>query len=483
MMNNNKNQLEVLKSTAGNGSGFVPKRCSENWIKFNTPELYESIINYTKLEDVDFRTRLIMFHNEYETIPLCIECKTHKIKLKEMYKHSNFCSRSCAIKNIATQEKTKNTCDEKYGKRFNVERKEKYDLGEHHTQNNITNIEDINKKEFIITLIKNGGWVAVAEHFNLTTNSHTSTSNFLKKYCNITLTDHTRPKSIPEKMVIDFVKENCQYNVQTNCKNIIAPYELDIYIPELKLAIEFDGLYRHSYNSKETVFCKNYHKMKTDMCENLGIKLIHIFESDWVNKEPIIKSMIRNSIKASKHRIYARKCEIRKVGHRETKDFLNSNHIQGAIMSFDNSVGLYHDGKLCSIMVMGKSRFAKDEYELLRFANIIDTNVVGGFSKLLKNVSKENKNIISYGNRRWCCIHDNVYEKNGFEFLGVTVPNYFYFKNREYELYSRNKFQKHKLKNMLEKFDEDMTESENMFSNGYRRIWDCGNIKYSLTNQ
>lgn len=69
----------------------------------------------------------------------------------------------------------------------------------------------------------------------------------------------------------------------------------------------------------------------------------------------------------------------------------------------------------------------------------------------------------------------NLYIKNGFNFSYLTKPNYFYFKNR---VYSRQQFQKHKLKNKLDYFDEYKTESENMFNNGYRRFWNSGNLKY-----
>ena len=37
------------------------------------------------------------------------------------------------------------------------------------------------------------------------------------------------------------------------------------------------------------------------------------------------------------------------------------------------------------------------------------------------------------------------------------------------------KYQKHKLQNILENFDKDLTEWHNMKNHGYDRIWDCGN--------
>ena len=67
----------------------------------------------------------------------------------------------------------------------------------------------------------------------------------------------------------------------------------------------------------------------------------------------------------------------------------------------------------------------------------------------------------------------NVYRNNGFKELKPSASNYFYIKNGR--RFSRVKFQKHKLKNLLESFDEELTEKENMSNNGYNWIYDCGN--------
>ena len=70
-----------------------------------------------------------------------------------------------------------------------------------------------------------------------------------------------------------------------NCRNIIAPLEIDIFIPSKNIAIEYDGLYWHSSNkfSGRTIE-KKYHLNKTEQCLKKGIKLIHIFENEWILK-------------------------------------------------------------------------------------------------------------------------------------------------------------------------------------------------------
>jgi hypothetical protein len=131
-------------------------------------------------------------------------------------------------------------------------------------------------------------------------------------------------------------------------------------------------------------------------------------------------------------------------------------------------------------MTFGKSRYNKAyEYELLRFANKCNINVIGGFSKLLKYfiTTYSPKSIITYADRRFS--NGNVYEKNNFTFLHNSKPNYYYTKYDKH-LYSRVVFQKHKLNNKLEVFNSELTEWENMQLNNYDRIWDCGNKVYYL---
>ena len=86
---------------------------------------------------------------------------------------------------------------------------------------------------------------------------------------------------------------------------------------------------------------------------------------------------------------------------------------------------------------------------------------------------------MTYADRRYS--DGTLYEKIGFKKIGISKPNYFYFKNTSM-LLSRLKFQKHKLKNILESFNPELTEWDNMQLNGYDRIWDCGNYVFGWKN-
>jgi len=129
-------------------------------------------------------------------------------------------------------------------------------------------------------------------------------------------------------------------------------------------------------------------------------------------------------------------------------------------------------------MSFGKSRYNKNyDWELVRYCNILNHNIIGGASKLLNYFRKiNNGSIISYADYTWS--NGNLYQKLGFNLINQTRPSFWYI-NKD-GIYSRNQFQKHKLKNKLTIFDEKLTEWQNMVNNGYDRIWGCGNLVYVI---
>lgn len=287
--------------------------------------------------------------------------------------------------------------------------------------------------------------------------------------------ENCRPSSQFEEEVLYFIKSIYSGRVIRNDRELIYPQELDIVIPEKQLAIECNGIYWHSETIKPD---KKYHLNKTNKVREKGYRLIHINDSEWNFYKPILCDLISKTLGVVKERVYARKCKIRELSAIETKEFLEKNHLQGYIPS-KYRYGLFWNGKLVSVMTFSKPRFGGvAEYELCRFSNLIGVSVLGGFSKLLSHfVKKLSPNtIISF-----CDIahfSGKIYEDNGFKLINVSPPNYKYFTKRDYILHSRNKFQKHKLSRILEKYDPSLTEYENMRENNYHRIWDCGNYVY-----
>jgi hypothetical protein len=131
-------------------------------------------------------------------------------------------------------------------------------------------------------------------------------------------------------------------------------------------------------------------------------------------------------------------------------------------------------------MSFSKPRFNKKyDWENIRTCTKINYCVVGGFSKLLKFFKTNyDGSIVSYVDSRY--FNGSGYEENGFKYTNHTNPNYFYFKESTLNLFNRVKFQKHKLKDILECFDENLTEQQNMSNNNFLWIYDCGNDVYEF---
>ena len=279
-----------------------------------------------------------------------------------------------------------------------------------------------------------------------------------------------------------------------NDRDVLNGKELDVFIPSQKIAIEFDGLYWHSELQGEKD--KDYHLKKTKACENKGIHLIHIFENEWTRKRDIVKSRLRHILGASNQTpIYARKCSVKEIGNDQKKEFLENHHIQSAGRS-KVKLGIFHgeffNSRLVGVMTFGTPSVAQghkedkrgEQWEMKRFA--LSRPVVGGAGKLFKHFTRnfDCGKVKTYADRRWSTKLDNVYEKIGFEHVGSSEPNYYYFrreKGASQELKHRFNFRKNVLDEKLDSFDPSLTEWENMQRNGYDRIWDCGHLKYRWT--
>lgn len=297
------------------------------------------------------------------------------------------------------------------------------------------------------------------------------------------LCPHCNPRkksSIGEHGIKKFL-QFLDIDIQENIRNIIPPYELDIYLPDHNIAIEYCGLYWHSEIYKD----KHYHKMKHDLCKEKGIRLITIFEDEWVNNCMLVKNKIRHILNKRKSRIYARNCTIATIDYKIASTFIEENHVQGSDRA-GLYYGLYNNHHLVSVMSFKKlnvSRGVKcnditsNKIELSRYCT--SDVVVGGFNKLLNHFIRNHKHeydtILSYCDLRWG--NGDTYKKSGFVYEKTTSVNYWYWKNMQ--RYHRYNFTKHKL---LKQYPDKKhkTEKEIMYENNYNIIWDCGSDLYSL---
>jgi hypothetical protein len=262
-----------------------------------------------------------------------------------------------------------------------------------------------------------------------------------------------------------------------NDRSVLDGLEVDVLIPSKSVGIEYDGLYWHNELYKD----KDYHINKTKLAEQKNIDLIHIFEDEWLHKREIVTSIINNKLGNNDVTVYGRKCSVSEISVDVCRSFLEKNHIQGYVNS-KIKIGLYFDGELISVMTFGGNRVAlgskgvEGEYEMLRFCNKLNTNVVGGASKLFKYFIKtyKPKKVTSYSDTRY--FNGGLYEKLGFTYDGETRPNYWYvIKNKREHRY---KYRKDRL--VSEGFDPNKTEHQIMLERKIYRIYDCGNRRWVL---
>jgi len=284
-------------------------------------------------------------------------------------------------------------------------------------------------------------------------------------------------KSGLETLFGDFIKNNYNGKIENNKK--FSYKEIDLYLDELKLGFDFNGVYWHNELYKNN----NYHLDKTEFFENIGIKLIHIYEDDWLYKQDIVKSRILNLLGKS-NKIYARDCEIKEVyDNNLVRNFLEQNHLQGFVGS-KIKIGLFYNDELVSLMTIGSLRKSLGQkskegtYEMLRFCNKLNTNVVGGASKIFKYFIKKYAplEMISYADRSWS--QGNLYEKLGFKLVHKTQPNYYYVIDG---------IRKHRFgfrKDVLVENGSDSLKSEHdiMLEKNIYRIYDSGQLKYKFTS-
>jgi len=296
-------------------------------------------------------------------------------------------------------------------------------------------------------------------------------------HCAAVLTD-----SAPERELADYVSSIVDVEVLRNDRTLIAPLELDIFVPDKKVAIEYCGLYWHSEVASGKP--RRYHYDKMMKCSEQGVRLITVFEDEYLARPHVVKSRVANALGVAERRVYARKCLFGAVQHQQAKLFLDDNHLQGA-SGFKYAFGLFYESELVMLMTFGPlSRThalvdGKPTLELKRFASLPGWSVPGGASKLLKNSLKllirhnEYRYLKSYCDMRYANIAGPVYESLGFEKVSRTTHTPHYVK-------AGKRHRNQGLRKTPEERLTGKTEWELRQEQGYDRIWDCGHATYVL---
>lgn len=417
---------------------------------------------------------------------------------KKYEKYEKTCMEKYGCKNVSqakmVREKIENHFEKKYGNKnilitdhFHKKMLEKYGVKNRNQIHIIDGrYEDLNNPDWLKEKHKEFSLEQISKILGVTKR----TVELKFKKLNLEINDKKNNKrSKLEIEVQNFIEQECGLKTENSVRTILKNNkELDIYIPEKNIAIEFNGLYWHScFDKNDEKNVSKRHIIKTDECEEKGIQLLHIFENEWINNKDLWKSVIKAKCGIFDRKYGARELKISINEDKiKIKNFLSENHLQGS-SNFNFSICLINENKeIIQVATFGKPRFTKHEncLELLRFCTKKNNAVIGGFSKIIKNYKKNNKeDLLSYANRRWS--DGGVYKRHNFDFLNFSKESPLIW-NKNFsnpkKLEHRTSYQKHKLKNKLAIFYEDLSAHENLYLNNYGIIWDSGNIVFKLNN-
>ena len=274
-----------------------------------------------------------------------------------------------------------------------------------------------------------------------------------------------------ELEICDWVRNHTTSAVRLGDRSVITPLELDIYIPEKKLAIEYCGLYWHSENTGQKTSA--YHQIKWQRCLDQGIKLITIFEDEWIFKKDIVQQMLIRNLGITTNRLAARKCKIIDLDTAQARNFFEKNHIHGYAAS-KIRLGLLHDDQLVYAMTFSQKNISRKntEWEIQRMAGSADLIVQGGAGKLFAEFCRRVQpcTVVSYADSKW--FTGDSYSNLGFVLEKHTSPGYWYFSLPDVTRIHRFTLRKNAQDN------PDLTEWQNRQSQGWDRIWDCGHARW-----
>lgn len=304
------------------------------------------------------------------------------------------------------------------------------------------------------------------------------------------ITTETTGTSFAEKEIVSFIKSIYKGDIIENSRKLLGGKEIDIYIPEYKVAIELNGIYWHSnalYIRKHPSLDKleinrinnnlsKKHLEKTILCENLGIRLIQFWDIEWNNKKDICKSMIASSLGIYNNKFMARKLEIKEMSPIELNDMFDNNHIQGKTKQTRKGVGLFYKGECIQCLSFSNNCQSgkANTWELNRMVTKKNCQVVGGFSRLLKYGCKvfNINTLYSYISRR--LFDGRGYKQSGFKIISTNKPQYYYIVKGKLEPRQYGMLKNFKKRNQ---FIKGKTENELAWENRIPRVYDCGNYK------
>ncbi len=283
---------------------------------------------------------------------------------------------------------------------------------------------------------------------------------------------HCHPKESKAQIeIFEFVKSLAPDAVSSD-RTMIAPKELDVYVPSKRLGIEYDGLYFHS----EEFLADDYAYNKANLAAQNNISLFGIFEDEWRDKQDLVKSMIVHRLGLTPKSVFARKCKIVQLTPGARKQFMDRCHIDGDTRS-KSAWGLVDkDNNIVAAMSIRRPfhKTHADVLEVGRFCVERGVSVPGALAKLSAHILKEIK---SLGYRALMTYVDTRigrakgYQAAGFKVVRQTKARFWWtdFVSR-FDRFSIRADSKN-----------GITQKQRALDAGVVKIWGCSNVVLELS--
>jgi hypothetical protein len=307
------------------------------------------------------------------------------------------------------------------------------------------------------------------ESFSLTPKAREKMSNHL---LNVTVKNKSRAEQELKDWIFDSFGLKSD-KIRISDKGVTR--EIDIYIPDLNIGIEYNGLFFHHSENGGLYKGKSpsYHKEKTDMLlKARGAELVHIWDAEWTNKKDQVKAFLSGKLQRGAS-IRASACEIKELSSKDASAFCEQYHLQGGSRSSFLNIGLFYKNELMSVMSFSKPHRQNMDAlpNLSRYAIKPGYRIHGGLSKMSKHVFNKIGSFITFVHKRLS--NGNSYEKSGYTKMSESAPDYFYYDKAQGKIIS-----KQSRKKGVVKTPSGMTEHEHALMDGLLRVYDCGKIKF-----
>lgn len=500
-------ELQEIEALLSDKNGKVASaRCTQQYFtNKKMSHLYEWMMEETKLlpDDYNIMFRLVCLREGVKQLSPCAnpECDTglfsRVIRGENGYEVSSTCSNKCSansptaranksagrslVDEDAASEKRKKTMMEVYGVEYSGHRPEtKKGISDANKKKyhgiNPDGFAKVNDEDWLYQeyVVKTRHAVDIGAELGI---DYSTVLERCRKY-GFEIRQYSN-RSFKEIQVENYIR-SLGFDVVVGDRTILScDREIDIYVPQKKFAIEFDGIHYHSIeHHHQESSQKNKHKNKTIEAAEAGVSLIHIFENEWTERQTIVESIIRARLGLNS-KIYAAQCEAVAITNKECAEFLNINHIQKTTGGA-HFYGLKYKGELVQVLSMGRPRMNKKyDWELIRSCAKMGLSIVEGASTLFKLFAKEHSgSVICYSDLRYG--EGNVYKHLGFTRKEDSVLGYSWTKgNQVVSRWAVNT--KEKLASVLgDKYDDTLGENPNMYGNRYRKLFDCGNAVWTI---